>query len=35
MGQDDIPISIGIIIASTILGAMFLVGVLLMAVLSA
>ena len=35
MGQDGIPISIGIIIASTILGATFIIGMILMAILSA
>ncbi|MBA7677904.1 hypothetical protein ES703_86170 [subsurface metagenome] len=35
MGQDGIPISFAIIISATILGAMFLIGVVIMAVLSA
>ncbi len=35
MGQDGIPISIAIIIASAILGAMFLVAVVIIAVLFA
>jgi len=35
MGQDEIPISIGIIIAAAILGATFILGMVLMAVLSA
>jgi len=35
MGQDGIPISIGIIIAATILGATFIIGMILLAVLSA
>jgi len=35
MGQDGIPLSLGIIIAAAILGAIFVLGVLLMAVLSA
>lgn len=35
MGQDGIPISIGIIIAAAILGACFILGMVLMAVLSA
>jgi len=33
MGQDGIPISIGIIIAAAILGATFIAGVVLMAIL--
>ena len=33
MGQDGIPISFAIIIAATILGAMFLIGMALMAML--
>ncbi len=35
MGQDGIPLSIGIIIAAAILGVMFVAGMVLMAVLSA
>jgi hypothetical protein len=35
MGQDGIPLSIGVIIASAILGAMIVIGMILMAVLSA
>ena len=35
MGQDGIPLSIGIIIAASILGAMIIVGMVLLAVLSA
>ena len=35
MGQDGIPISISIIIASSILGATFIIGMILAAVLSA
>jgi len=35
MGQDGIPISIGIIIAATILGATFIIGMILLAILSA
>ena len=35
MGQDGIPLSIGIIIAAAILGAMFIVGMILSAVLAA
>ncbi len=35
MGQDGIPISIAIIIASAILGAVFLIGVTLIAVVFA
>ena len=35
MGQEGIPISIGIIIASAILGATFIMGMVLAAVLSA
>ena len=35
MGQDGIPISIGIIIAAAILGATFIIGMVLMAILSA
>ncbi len=35
MGQDGIPLSIGIIIAASILGSTFIVGMVLMAVLSA
>jgi len=35
MGQDGIPLSLGIIIAAAILGAIFVLGVVLMAVLSA
>jgi len=35
MGQDGIPISIGIIIAAVILGACFVMGMVLMAILSA
>ena len=33
MGQDGVPISIGIIIAAAILGATFVAGVVLMAIL--
>ena len=32
MGQDGIPLSIGIIIAAAILGATFIVGMVLLAV---
>ena len=35
MGQDGIPISIGIIIAAAILGATFVAGVVVMAILLA
>ena len=35
MGQDGIPISFAIIISAAILGTMFLVGMVLMAILSA
>ena len=35
MGQDGIPISIGVIIAAAILGATFVAGVVLMAILFA
>jgi len=35
MGQDGIPLSIGIIIAAAILGATFVAGMVLMAILSA
>ncbi len=35
MGQDGIPLSIGIIIAAAILGVTFVAGVVLMAILSA
>ena len=35
MGQDGIPLSIGVIIAASILGGMVIVGMVLMAVLSA
>lgn len=35
MGQDSIPLSIGIIIASAILGATFIVGMVLLAILFA
>ncbi len=35
MGQDGIPLSLGIIIAAAILGATFVLGMVLMAVLSA
>lgn len=35
MGQDGIPLSIGIIIAAAILGATFIVGMILSAVLGA
>ena len=35
MGQDGIPISIAIIIASTILGTVFLIGMIFLAVFSA
>lgn len=34
MGQDGIPLSIGIIIASAILGALILVGLLIAAVVA-
>ncbi len=34
MGQDGIPLSIGIIIAAAILGALILAGLLIAAVLS-
>ena len=34
MGQDGIPLSISIIIAASILGATFIVGMVLLAVLS-
>jgi len=34
MGQDGIPLSIGIIIAAAILGVMFVAGMVLMAILS-
>jgi hypothetical protein len=34
MGQDGVPLSIGIIIAAAILGATFVVGMVLMAILS-
>ncbi len=33
MGQDGIPVSIGIIIAAAILGASFIMGIVLLAVL--
>jgi len=33
MGQDGIPLSIGIIVAATILGATFIVGMVVLAVL--
>ncbi len=33
MGQDGIPLSIGIIIAAAILGATFVVGMILLAIL--
>ena len=35
MGQDGIPLSIGVIIAAAILGVMFVAGMVLMAILSA
>ncbi len=35
MGQNGIPLSIGIIIAAAILGATFIVGMVLMAILFA
>jgi len=35
MGQDGIPLSIGIIIAAGILGATFIVGMILLAILFA
>ncbi len=35
MGQDGIPVSIGIIIAAAILGASFVLGMVLMAILFA
>ncbi len=35
MGQEGIPLSIGIIIGAAILGATFIAGVVLMAILSA
>ena len=34
MGQDGIPLSIGVIIAAAILGALVIVGMVLLAVLS-
>ena len=34
MGQEGIPLSIGIIIAAAILGATFIVGMAIMAVIS-
>ncbi len=34
MGQDGIPLSIGIIIAAAILGVTFVAGMVLMAILS-
>ena len=34
MGQDGIPISIAIIVASAILGAVFLVGIILFKVIA-
>ena len=34
MGQDVIPLSIGVIIAAAILGALVIVGMVLLAVLS-
>jgi hypothetical protein len=34
MGQDGIPLSIGIIIAAAILGATFIIGMVVLAVLS-
>jgi len=34
MGQDGIPLSIGIIIAAAILGATFIAGMVLLAVIS-
>jgi len=33
MGQDGIPLSIGVIVAAAILGATFIVGMVLLAVL--
>ena len=33
MGQDGIPLSIGIIIAESVLGATFIAGMVLMAIL--
>ena len=35
MGQDGIPLSLGIIIAAAILGATFIVGMVLLAILFA
>jgi len=35
MGQNGIPISFAIIISAAILGSMFLIGLIMMAVLSA
>ena len=35
MGQDGIPLSIGIVIGTAILGATFIMGMVLMAVLMA
>ena len=35
MGQDGIPLSIGVIIAAAILGATFIMGMILLAVLGA
>ena len=35
MGQDGIPLSIGIIIAAAILGATFIIGMVMLAILSA
>ncbi len=35
MGQEGIPLSLGIIIAAAILGGAFIVGMILLAVLSA
>ena len=34
MGQDGIPLSIGVIIAAAILGAIFVIGMILTAVLA-
>ena len=35
MGQDGIPLSMGIIVAAALLGSAFIVGCILLAVLSA
>ena len=35
MEQDGIPLSIGVVIAASILGAMIIVGMVLLAILSA